>query len=1302
MGTGYTRNDTSNNIADGNVINAADLDGEFDAVESAFNSSTGHTHDGTSAEGAPIEVLGPSQDVVITASVMRPKTTNTVDLGTSSLKFKDLYIDGAAYIDGLAADILTATDKKIQFRDTAIFINSSGDGQLDIDADTTIELNSPEVIVTDDFRLKSDSAILTFGADNDVTVTHVADTGLDAQAASGFVLKLQTGDTTIESGNTLGKISFNAPDEASGTDAILVGAEIEAAAEATFSSTVNSTALVFKTNDSAAATERVRIKSDGDVVFTGASANMIWDTSDDSLDFADSAKASFGSDADLIITHSGSAGSITNATGDLTLDVEGDIVLDANGADVIFKDDGTAIGKITNNSNNFEIHSSVSDADILFIGNDGGTPVTALTFDMSDGGKATFASGAETAFQGATTITTGDNNAQLTLISTDADANDGPLLVLNRNSSTPTDDDKLGQIQFLGEDDADNSTIFSSIVNQIKDASNGSESGRMSFNLISAGSDRTFVNMTHDSTQAEVVVNEDSIDMDFRVESNDKTHMLFVDGANNRIGINNNAPATSFHITETTAPAIFRLHRSGATNAADAVLGQLEFFNADGSSDGPNVTAKITGSTHGASGQGGNLRFFTHDGTEGGEGSDPVERVRFSGNGNVGIGITAPLHLFDARVSATGAIPTNHAIGVTDSNDNYIGFMNTSDSATYSGIALHTRTTGAARWLIANEWQATYKGDLVFRARDGGTSGAEIMRMDSDGHIGIGTSAPTEALHIASSAADDARIRFDDTDAPRNNFIGLLGDADQLAIAADEANAGADSHLAFRVDASEAMRITADGSIGINTTSPDATLHIVDIGSTHPAILIGGGSGTEGDIAVPHDESLQIGHWNSTSNSFTKRLEIDSAGSTQIGGIETSSTHPFMVKSNSDHLAITIEENSGSETWSLGVDAAGDLGFHNSGSTTAAVTIQDDNQVGIGTTAPTSSLHISQPADDNTGGLQIRNNADSSSIFIYQDGTHTQYDSGSSGDQNFRAGSAERFSVNNDGCVTVSENGYNLSSGGSNCPANNLTVSPASTTTGAANCARVAIVSSTSASTPAGTSYAGISFGARGGLTASWNDDVIARIDCLDFRAGTTSNEDGGVAFYVSNSSTNQFFAGGFSNLGGFRVDGSVADTANEDLFVGDGLTVTGALSKGSGSFKIPHPIKPHTHHLVHSFIEGPQADNIYRGRATLVDGTASINIDTEAGMTDGTFVLLNRDVQCFTSNETGWTAVKGSVSGNTLTITAQDNACTDTVSWMVIGERQDDVIYDSSLTDTNGKIIVEPMREIDGMKVGA
>ena len=102
--TGYSRADTADNIANNKVANADDLDNEFNAVQSAFNSSTGHTHDGTSGSGAPITKLGPVQDVIVTTSQLYPKTTNTVDLGTSSLQYKDLWIDGIANIDSLVAD----------------------------------------------------------------------------------------------------------------------------------------------------------------------------------------------------------------------------------------------------------------------------------------------------------------------------------------------------------------------------------------------------------------------------------------------------------------------------------------------------------------------------------------------------------------------------------------------------------------------------------------------------------------------------------------------------------------------------------------------------------------------------------------------------------------------------------------------------------------------------------------------------------------------------------------------------------------------------------------------------------------------------------------------------------------------------------------------------------------------------------------------------------------------------------------------------------------------------------------------
>jgi len=104
MATGYTRRDTSNNINNGNIINAEDLDLEFDGIQSAMDATTGHIHDGTVGGGAPIVSVGPVQDVVITTGTLRPKTDNTIDLGTSTLEFKDLYIDGIAYVDTLQVD----------------------------------------------------------------------------------------------------------------------------------------------------------------------------------------------------------------------------------------------------------------------------------------------------------------------------------------------------------------------------------------------------------------------------------------------------------------------------------------------------------------------------------------------------------------------------------------------------------------------------------------------------------------------------------------------------------------------------------------------------------------------------------------------------------------------------------------------------------------------------------------------------------------------------------------------------------------------------------------------------------------------------------------------------------------------------------------------------------------------------------------------------------------------------------------------------------------------------------------------
>ena len=138
------------------------------------------------------------------------------------------------------------------------------------------------------------------------------------------------------------------------------------------------------------------------------------------------------------------------------------------------------------------------------------------------------------------------------------------------------------------------------------------------------------------------------------------------------------------------------------------------------------------------------------------------------------------------------------------------------------------------------------------------------------------------------------------------------------------------------------------------------------------------------------------------------------------------------------------------------------------------------------------------------------------------------------------------------------------------------------------------------------------------------------------------------------------------------------------------GIIVTGSIAKSSGDFKIDHPLDKAGKDLYHGFIEGPQYDLIYRGQVSLSEGTATINIDIVSNMSEGTFAALTQNPDYFLQNNTGWGAVKGAVSGNTLTITAENSSSTDTISWMVVAERADDHIKEKSITDDDGHLIPE------------
>jgi len=299
---GYSRTDTTNNIADGNIINASDFDGEFDSIATAFGTS-GHTHDGTSENGGAVTKIGPGQDLVVSSSLVTPKTTNTLDIGTDALEFKDLYIDGTAYIDGIGRDTLVATNKKIQLRDAAIFINSSTDGQLDIDADVELEITAPivdinastrvdvstDLLVGDDLTLGSDSAVLGFGADTDTTLTHTDGTGLTLNSTN----KLTFGDVaTFIHQSSDGVMTIDG--------------------EATID--LNASTAVTVSND-------LQLNSDSAVLGFGTDNDVtITHVADTGLRFEDSDKLMFGAGSDLQIYHDGSNSYIDDAaTGGLII-----------------------------------------------------------------------------------------------------------------------------------------------------------------------------------------------------------------------------------------------------------------------------------------------------------------------------------------------------------------------------------------------------------------------------------------------------------------------------------------------------------------------------------------------------------------------------------------------------------------------------------------------------------------------------------------------------------------------------------------------------------------------------------------------------------------------------------------------------------------------------------------------------------------------------------------------------------------------------------------------------------------------
>lgn len=151
--------------------------------------------------------------------------------------------------------------------------------------------------------------------------------------------------------------------------------------------------------------------------------------------------------------------------------------------------------------------------------------------------------------------------------------------------------------------------------------------------------------------------------------------------------------------------------------------------------------------------------------------------------------------------------------------------------------------------------------------------------------------------------------------------------------------------------------------------------------------------------------------------------------------------------------------------------------------------------------------------------------------------------------------------------------------------------------------------------------------------------------------------------------------------------------------FRGNGsLQVPGALSKGSGTFLIDHPLDPLNKNLRHGFVEAPEYLNIYRGTVDLEGGRMAVDIDAAFGMTDGTFAALNVEVCVFVQTQYGpekvW--VEAPADSGKFVICSENPESTATVAFMVTGRRNDAFVR-SDLdpnTDSEGRFIPEYEKE--------
>ena len=362
---GYTRQSAAS-IVNGSAITAPPLNAEFNQVLAALASSTGHKHDGTSAEGGYVPLIAdadaknkivadqtnnrfgvfvevstnPVEQVRFSDGLVVPVTTNDIDLGASNLEFKDLFLDGTAHIDTLDVDLNGAVAGT--FTVTGV---TALNGGLTMDSNKFTVANTSGNVATAGTLTVTGATALNGGLAMDTNKFTVANTSGDVATAGTLAVtgtSAFTGAVTADGGVSIDNITIDGTeiDLSSGDLTVDVAGDIYLNADganivlqdgsATFGSLNNSGGnLIIKSGTTTAATfAAANVDFAGTVDVTGAF------TADSTVavagvlspathvDMPDNAIIKVGTGDDLEIKHDGTNSFIANKTGILKVATE--------------------------------------------------------------------------------------------------------------------------------------------------------------------------------------------------------------------------------------------------------------------------------------------------------------------------------------------------------------------------------------------------------------------------------------------------------------------------------------------------------------------------------------------------------------------------------------------------------------------------------------------------------------------------------------------------------------------------------------------------------------------------------------------------------------------------------------------------------------------------------------------------------------------------------------------------------------------------------------------------------------------